>query len=133
MTCETGRGGRAVGGVERLRGYAGRLDHLGIWPGGAKLLEIADQIEREHAQTCEDHERQQRIIRELQRERDEALRELRALRDSTAEGQLLAVESVRASAMDALEWVEDHGGLEAVTAAIGAGDGAVPGGEGSEE
>lgn len=118
MTCETGRGGKAVGGVERLREYAGRLDHLGIWPGGAKLLEIADQIEREHAQTCEDHERQQRIIRDLQRERDGALRELRELRDSTAEGQLLAVESVRASAMDALEWAEEHGGLSAVRSVV---------------
>lgn len=120
-------------GIERLRGLARRMDGLGVWPGGGRLRDIAAQIEREHAQTCEDHERQQRIIRGLQRERDEALRELRVLRDSTAEGQVLAVESVRASAMDALEWVEDHGGLEAVKAAIGAGDGAVPGGEGSVE
>lgn len=78
-------------GIERLRGLARRMDGLGVWPGGGRLRDIAAQIEREHAQTCEDHERQQQIIRDLQRERDEALRELRVLRDSTAEGQVLAV------------------------------------------
>lgn len=72
-------------GIEGLRGLARRMDGLGVWPGGGRLRDIAAQIEREHAQTCVDHERQQRIIRELQRERDEALRELRALRDSMAE------------------------------------------------
>ena len=34
-------------GIERLRGYARRMDELHVWPGGAKLLDIADQIERE--------------------------------------------------------------------------------------
>lgn len=34
-------------GLDRLRGYARRMDELHVWPGGAKLREIADQIERE--------------------------------------------------------------------------------------
>lgn len=36
-------------GIERLRGFARRMDDLGVWPGGAKLLDMADQIEREQA------------------------------------------------------------------------------------
>ena len=35
-------------GLDRLRGYARRMDELHVWPGGAKLLDIAGQIEREH-------------------------------------------------------------------------------------
>ena len=35
-------------GIERLRGYARRMDELHVWPGGARLREIAGQIEREH-------------------------------------------------------------------------------------
>lgn len=35
-------------GIDRLRGYARRMDELHVWPGGAKLLDIAGQIEREH-------------------------------------------------------------------------------------
>ena len=34
-------------GIERLRGYARRMDELSVWPGGSKLLDIAEQIERE--------------------------------------------------------------------------------------
>ena len=34
-------------GIERLRGFARRMDELSVWPGGAKLLDIAGQIERE--------------------------------------------------------------------------------------
>ena len=34
-------------GLDSLRGYARRMDELHVWPGGAKLREIADQIERE--------------------------------------------------------------------------------------
>lgn len=34
-------------GIERLRALARRMDELGVWPGGAKLLDIAGQIERE--------------------------------------------------------------------------------------
>ena len=34
-------------GIERLRGFARRMDELSVWPGGRKLLDIADQIERE--------------------------------------------------------------------------------------
>lgn len=41
------------------------------------LFAIAKQIEREHSQTCEDHEKQQQVIRDLQRKRDEALRDAR--------------------------------------------------------
>ena len=36
-------------GLDRLRGYARRMDELHVWPGGARLREIAGQIEREHA------------------------------------------------------------------------------------
>lgn len=39
-------------GLDRLRGYARRMDELSVWPGGAKLLGIADQIEHEHAEDC---------------------------------------------------------------------------------
>lgn len=39
-------------GLDRLRGYARRMDELHVWPGGAKLLGIADQIEHEHAEDC---------------------------------------------------------------------------------
>lgn len=35
-------------GLDRLRGYARRMDELHVWPGGAMLREIAGQIEREH-------------------------------------------------------------------------------------
>ncbi len=35
-------------GLDRLRGYARRMDELHVWPGGARLREIADQIGREH-------------------------------------------------------------------------------------
>lgn len=35
-------------GIERLRAFARRMDELSVWPGGAKLLDIAGQIEREH-------------------------------------------------------------------------------------
>lgn len=44
-------------GLDRLRGYARRMDELHVWPGGAKLLDIADQIERER-NVCdrEEHE-----------------------------------------------------------------------------
>ena len=35
-------------GLDRLRGYARRMDELHVWPGGARLREIAGQIEREH-------------------------------------------------------------------------------------
>lgn len=34
-------------GLDRLRGYARRMDELHVWPGGARLLDIAGQIERE--------------------------------------------------------------------------------------
>ena len=34
-------------GLDRLRGYARRMDELHVWPGGAKLREIVDQVERE--------------------------------------------------------------------------------------
>lgn len=44
-------------GLDRLRGYARRMDELHVWPGGARLLDIADQIERER-NVCdrEEHE-----------------------------------------------------------------------------
>lgn len=35
-------------GLDELRGYARRMDKLHVWPGGARLREIADQIEQEH-------------------------------------------------------------------------------------
>ena len=35
-------------GLDRLRGYARRMDELHVWPGGARLREIAGQIELEH-------------------------------------------------------------------------------------
>ena len=34
-------------GLDRLRNFARRMDELSVWPGGRKLLDIADQIERE--------------------------------------------------------------------------------------
>ena len=34
-------------GIEGLRGFARRMDELSVWTGGAKLLDIAGQIERE--------------------------------------------------------------------------------------
>ena len=34
-------------GIERLRGFARCMDELSVWPGGMKLLDIAEQIERE--------------------------------------------------------------------------------------
>lgn len=47
----------AVTGLDRLRGYARRMDELHVWPGGAKLLEIAEQIERElEDERCSDVE-----------------------------------------------------------------------------
>ena len=44
-------------GLDRLRGYARRMDELHVWPGGARLLDIAGQIERER-NVCdrEEHE-----------------------------------------------------------------------------
>lgn len=71
----------AVTGIERLRGYARRMDELHVWPGCAKLLEIADQIEEElEDEQCGD------------------------------------VETVRADAYEALEWVRERGGLDYVKA-----------------
>lgn len=44
-------------GLDRLRGYARRMDELHVWPGGAKLLDIAEQIERElEDERCSDIE-----------------------------------------------------------------------------
>lgn len=39
-------------GLDRLRGYARRMDDLGVWPGGAKLREIAEQIMECVAKRC---------------------------------------------------------------------------------
>lgn len=70
-------------GIERLRELSGELH-------SALLSEIADQIEREHAQTVEDHKKQQGIIRDLQHERDEALRAAAASRKVASELRTLA-------------------------------------------
>ena len=37
-------------GIERLKAFARRMSDLSVWPGGAKLLDIADQIEREQGE-----------------------------------------------------------------------------------
>lgn len=67
-------------GLDRLRGYARRMDELHVWPGGAKLREIADQIEREQDAMVADS----------------------------------PYEALPPEDREAIAWVRDHGGLDAV-------------------
>lgn len=76
----------AVTGLDRLRGYARRMDELHVWPGGARLREIAGQIERELA-------RQDKPV-------------------PTDNGP--SPSPVTDEDNDALTWVREHGGLDTV-------------------
>lgn len=99
-------------GLERLRKVADKMRERGLTlilkQHGVVLNDIADQIEREHSQTVEDHERQQEIIRDLERERDEALKLVRRL-DKTRLSimQVLAVATEMEHHISGVEGGED--------------------------
>lgn len=78
------------------------------------LFAIAKQIEREHSQACEDHERQQEIIRDLQRERDDALREAKLVREQGGAEEL----DRSLMSKDDADWVGQYGGINGVRDAL---------------
>lgn len=127
-------------GIERLRGFAQRMDELSVWPGGTKLLSIADQIERElDEELMSEHRAAQKYqsrcvalenavraaICAMERHvlghegmEDSPVarwaRELRGAMGGCDDEEVTDVATVRADTMEAWRWVREHGGLSHV-------------------
>lgn len=124
-------------GIERLRELADKYAELGkdhttidVVPSGMAMLfsSIANQIGREHAEDCYgmviDHGIVSRVASDMERhvlghegmEDSPVARWARELRASLGgrEEEVTDVATIRKDAYDAYEWVEAHGGLDAV-------------------
>ena len=71
-------------GIERLRDFARHMKDFSVWPGGQKLLDIADQIEREQRH------------------------------DQASDVSVSTYDLLPDEEREAVAWVRKHGGLDAV-------------------
>ena len=115
-------------GIERLRDFARHMKDFSVWPGGQKLLDIADQIEREQdkvAQMDWDAVREvaadmaSRVfmsvtIDELLCDWSRKLTDAADGHDHAKDVSMSAYDLLPADDRDAIAWVRRHGGVEAL-------------------
>ena len=120
-------------GTERLRDFAWHMKDFSVWPGGQKLLDIADQIERERACDSDTAENVSLVVGGVVDEMERLLsghevrgnnpvsrwsRELRealdARHDHAEDVSVSAYDLLPQDEREAIAWVREHGGLSHV-------------------